>query len=296
MCIEPLVERTTLPLCQVGLERLIREFDSTPSRSAFYDIGAVSEVLILSNGIPAAEPMLQLLREASAQWLQSGLFEDLLIARAEFAYHIVLLCYLAQDAPSWRPADMEVIRDLYNGGMIARSEMPMLRQRLITAYFAQCGLLTRSIQPENGDLARSIERRVLRARSDEFDLQVLLMCAQLLQLNSDEVQDLPRTYPQVLLVQAMRSENRNWVPVLTLMCSRFFGVGDALNRAALQSMRDFIPSPGQLLPTPPPSHLDSEYISRTERGLRLRSTIALGLTIDSIGALYDSPHLRAAVA
>jgi hypothetical protein len=295
MSIEPRVDRTLL-LCRAELERLIREFDSNPSRSAFYDIGAVAEVLVLSVEIPAAESLLQLVRDASARWLKSGLFEDLLIARAEFAYHIALLCYLAQDARSWNPVDMEVIRDLYNGRMIARSEMPLLRQRLITAYLAQCGLRTCSGQTDTRDLARSIERRVLRARCDEFDLQVLLMCAQLHQLKSNDVGELPRTYPQVLLVQAMRSENRNWAPVLTLLCSRFFDAPQALLHTALQFMQDFLPSPGQLLPPPPIGHLDSEYISRTERGLRLRSTIALALTVDYLGEPYDASQLSAAVA
>lgn len=295
MSIEPRVDLTLL-LCKAELERLIREFDSNPSRSAFYDIGAVAEVLVLCVEIPAAESLLQLLRDASARWLKSGLFEDLLIARAEFAYHIAMLCYLAQDARSWNPADMDVIRDLYNGRMITRSEMPLLRQRLIIAYLAQCGLQTYSGQPESRDLERSINRRGLRARYDEFDLQVLLMCAQLLQLKGSEVQEVPRTYPQVLLVQAMRSENRNWAPVLTLLCSRFFEARESLLHAALQSMQDLIPSPGQLLPPPPTSHLDSEYISRTERGLRLRSTIALALTLDSLGELYDASQLSAAFA
>jgi hypothetical protein len=277
-----------LRFCQTEVQRLIQELESAPSRTAFFDVGAVAEVLVLTTGMPEAEAMTGVLGDAAAKWLKSGLLEDLLMARVEFAYHIALLSYLAQGAESWNPSDIEVIRSLSNGRLIARNEVPALRQHLITAYFSRCGIHTDLGRIGRRSLAQIIDRRVLRARSDEFDLLGLLMCAQLLQLECNAGYKGPRTYPQVQLVQALRAGNRNWLPVLTFLSWRFFACPEELCRAAFKSMQEFIPAEGQLLPSPPANQIDSEYVERTDRGLRLRSTIALALSLALQGELYDA--------
>ena len=283
-----------LRLCHSEFQRLILELDSAPSRTAFFDVGAVAEILVLTNGIPEAEGLTRMLCDAAARWLKSGLLEDLLMARVEFAYHVALLTYLAQSVASVSPSDLEVIRNLSDGRLIARSEIPVLRQHLITAYLWACGIHTDFGKLGRRNLTQIIDRRVLRARSDEFDLLVLLMCAQLLQLDCSRGYQGPRTYPQVLLVQAMRAGNTNWLPILTLLCRRFFGFPGPLCGAAFKSMEESIPAPGQLLPAPPGNQIDSDYIERTERGLRLRSTIALALSLALPGETYDIPQVRPA--
>jgi len=283
-----------LRLCQAEFKCLIQELESAPSRTAFFDVGAVAEVLVLTNGIPEAEGLTRMLCDASARWLKSGLLEDLLMARVEFAYHVALLTYLAQSAASFSPSDVEVIRNLSEGRLVARSEIPVLRQHLIAAYFSGCGIHTEFGQLGRRNLTQIIDRRVLRARSDEFDLLVLLMCAQLLQLDRSRGYQGPRTYPQAQLVQAMRSGNTNWLPVLALLCSRFFGFPGHLCGAAFKSMEESIPAPGELLPAPPGNQIDSEYIERTERGLRLRSTIALALSLALPGEAYGVEQVRPA--
>lgn len=283
-----------LRLCQAEFQHLIEELETAPSRTAFFDVGAVAEVLVLTTGILEAEALTRVLRDAAAKWLKSGLLEDLLMARAEFAYHIALLSYLARSAASWSPSDMEVIGDLSKGRLIARNEIPVLRQHLITAYFSRCGLQADFGQLGRRNLAQLVDRRALRARSDEFDLLVLLMCAQLLQLEHNPEYQGPRTYPQVLLGQAMRAGNTNWLPVLTFLCGRFFGLPEPLRRAAFNILQESIPPEGQLLPAPPANQIDSEYIERTERGLRLRSTIALALSLASLGELYGDKQVGAA--
>lgn len=270
-------------LCEAQLQRLIGELERSPSRTAFFDIGTVAEVLILAAGSYATQGLIEMLSDAADGWLKSGLMEELGVARAEFAYHIALLCYMAQSSAFWIPSDMEGIAGLANGRLIARNEIPVLRQHLLTAYFSGCGVQADFGQLGRRDLVKIVDRRVLRARSDEFDLLVLIMCAQLLQF--DGARQKPRVYPQVMLGQAIRSKNTNWIPVLTLLCQRFFGLPEPLHRTALKVMQESIPAEGELLTAPPGHQIDSEYLERTEKGLRLRSTIALAVSLSEMGEL-----------
>jgi hypothetical protein len=269
-----------LKLCERELEELLREFDVAPGRIVFSDLGAAAEMLILADGIDAAKPMLRRLGMACASWLQSGLFEDLLMGRAELAYHVALMTCLARTSDI-STADVEGVCRLIEGRLVARNEMPMLRQQLIKAYFSACRIEADYGPSAQRDLARIMDRRVLRPRSDEQDLLSLIMCAQLLQVNQREYTAAPRTFPLVMLVQAIRAGNANWIPPLALLCKRFFGIPRELAGAADRTMHTLAAECRGLLPCPSADVLDSDYVQRNERGLRLRSTIALALSLSA---------------
>jgi len=261
--------------CERELARLITAFEDAPSSSGLSGAAAVAEVLVLGEDIPFAESLQTMLSDAAARWLRLGMLEELCYARVELVYPAVLLAYLARRSASFRAQDGEVIQRLCEGRLIARSEVPVLTQRLIAAYLRRCGADVDFGEFGGRDLVKMVDKRALRARSDEYDMLVVLMCAQLLHLLGVSALERPGLYPQLLLAQAVRSANENWLPVLVFLCTRWFPAAAGLRNAALDRITEILPAPGDLLPAPRATDVDQEYIGRTGRGLRIRSTIAL---------------------
>jgi hypothetical protein len=268
--------------CLTHIESLLADFEEAPSRTGFFDIGAVAEILVLSDVIPEMKPLVQPVRDAAAGWLKSGLLEDVCFSRVEFVYHAALLTYLARHGKGFCAGDMAVMRRLCEGRLVGRSEMPILSQNLVAAYFSQCDIAADFGALGERNMAAMIDKRVLRARSDEYDILVLLMCAQLHHLGAGP--ETPALYPHVLLVQAIRSADPNRLAVLAFLCARWFGLPEYLQTAVSAMVRENQTRTG-LLPLPNGSGSDSDYIERTARGLRIRGTVAL---LSSLHALGDS--------
>lgn len=272
--------------CESELTRLISAFEDAPTSSGLSGVAAVAEVLVLASDIPFADRLQNILSDAATRWLRLGLLEELCYARVELVYPAVLLAYAARRSASYRAADIEVIQRLCEGRLIARSEVPVLTQRLIAAYLTHCGIETDFGDFGHRDLVKMVDKRALRARSDEYDMLVVLMYAQLLQLMGASALERPSLYPRLLLAQAVRSANENWLPVLVFLCSRWFPVEDGLRSAARNRITQILPAPGELLPAPRATDVDQEYISRTGRGLRIRSTVALIFALCTSGGSH----------
>lgn len=275
-------ELTSMPVltsaCLTQVARIIQEMEAAPSRTAFFDLGAAAEIVALAPAGSEAEPLRGLLADAGARWLRSGLLEELAVTRVEFAYHVALLAYLARESQSRNAADLDTLRALADGRLIVRSEIPVMRQLLIHAYLTRSGVPVDMSSAYRSNLAKVIDKRVLRARPfDEFDLATLVMCAQLVQLQAYGAQLMPRIQPLSMLIEAVREGNRNWTPVLAFLCRRFFGLPEVLRSGVDGALRRYAPAEGELLPPPPAAQTDSTHVERSERGLRLRSTIALAL-------------------
>ncbi len=283
-----------LATCQVETTRLLDGFEAAPSRSGLFDVGAVAEIVALGGVVPGIERIRKPVCNAAARWLRSGILEEFYFSRVELAYYTALLAYLAQRGETYSAADMSVIKRLCEGRLIGRSEMPVLTQRLIAAYLTRCGIDADFGDLGERDLARMIDKRVLRGRSDEYDILVVIMCAQLLHLEPQLARTRPSLYPQALLVQAIRSSNVNWLPVLAFLCANWFALEEGLRSAALACMLQNLPARGELLPAPQAAVIDSEYIGRAGRGLRIRSTLALAFSLCTPGDSYVEE--RAALA
>lgn len=272
-----------LATSQAELEKLLVNFERDPSRAGFFDIGAVAEVLALSERIQAARSLTATLADAASRWLRSGLLEDAAFARVEFVYHTAVLCYLARHGKDYSGADMLTVKRLFEARLIGRSELPVVTQQVTGAYLSLCGVHADFTQQGQRDLVLMIDKRVLRTRSDEYDIAVLIMCAQLLQFGANPSQSRPLLFPQILLTQAIRSVNLNWLSVLAFLCAKVFGLPYWLRAAAVECILDHLPPKGDLLPWPKSNACDSKYIQRASRGLRLRSTIALALYFNDLG-------------
>ena len=272
--------------CREAIDGLIRDFETEPTRSGFSEIGSVAEVAILGEAIPESATLVQLFSDTAARWLRSGVVEEFCVARADLSCQAALLAYMAQRGATFQTADMLLLKRLCDGRMIGRSEIPALNQRLLTAYFNRCGIDTDFGDAAGRDLSVIVDKRVLRPRSDEYDISASLICAQLLYLDPNSIAKRPWLYPQVLLAQAVRSLNLNWTPVLAFLCGRWFSLDDRLRAAAVDTMMRNLPAKGTLLPAPKGTGIDDEYILRACRGLRIRSTIALAYSLSTLGDSY----------
>lgn len=280
------VSNDLLSTCQYELARLLDDFEAAPSGQGLSEVGAIAEVLILAEPLHDPAPLTQMMRDAAVRWLRSGALEELCFSRVELTNHAAILAFMAHGSADFSRTDMGIMKRLCDGGLVGRSETPVLNQQLIAAYFSRCGVGNVFGDAGSRDLGRVVDKRVLRARSDEYDVQVLLMCAQLLQLGYKDVRNKPYIYPRTLLVHAIRTQNANWVPVLTFLCAHWFRLEENLRNAALKSMLQHMPSRGELLPAPQTTSVDGEHIARSCRGLRIRSTVALLTSLCTLGVTY----------
>src|SRR5690242_13657493 len=155
-----------LATCQMEFAKLLDAFESAPTRSGLFDIGAVAEVAVLGDGIPEAQGLRRMIADGAARCLRSGLLEELCFARVELTYHAALLAYLARTSASFTPTDLATMKRLCEGRLIGRSEMPVLSQHLVAAYLTRCGVEADFGDLGDRDLATMIDKRVLRGRSD----------------------------------------------------------------------------------------------------------------------------------
>lgn len=256
------------------VERLITEFDRSPRPKEFYDLGAIAEVLALCASLASAQPLRARVSVAALAWLRAGLFEDALFAKVEHLYHTTLLCYLASGVPAYRTADAAHAGQLLTSGLVGRSELPVLTMQIVATYVGACGIDFDLDALGSRDLRLVVDKRVLRARSDEYDILTLMMVAQLASLSDRFSHSLPQIFPQALLVQAIRSGHLNWIPILTLLCTTVYGIPPWLRRGATDAMRRSLEQATELLPAPEPGSWENDYVTRAEHGLRVRSSIA----------------------
>ena len=276
--------------------RLLDGFDAAPTCSGLAQVGAVAEMVVLGDTVPGSEALREAVCDSAASWLRRGILEEFCISRVELTYHAALLAFLAQRARAYCPGDMAGLKRLCEGRLIGRGEMPVLTQTLTAAYLTRCGIDADFGDLGRRDLARMIDKRVLRPRSDEYDVLAVILYTQLVHLDPQSVHGRPALYPQALLVDAIRSANVNWLPVLTFLGTRSFAVDDRLQRAAFQSILQSLPARGELLPAPPGAGIDSEYIGRAGRGLRIRSTIALAYSLCALGDSHAEDRAPVAFA
>jgi hypothetical protein len=280
--------------CHSEIDRLLIDLEAMPSRAGFLDAGALAEVLILCDDIPEMKPLIQPVCDAAARWLRSGLVEDIWFSKVEFAYHAALFACLALRGRGFSRCDMAVLKGLCEGGLLGRNEMPVLTQKLIAACLRRCGIRVDLGSLGERNLAKMIDKRVLRPRSDEYDLLVFIMCAQLLHLEPEAAHQRPSLYPQVLLVEAVRSGDMNWLPVLAFLCARWFGLPEYLRCAVRSTILNHLPG-RELLPAPQSASAECQHIERAGRGLRIRSTVALVSSLHILGDSYADERACLAV-
>jgi hypothetical protein len=268
-------------LCMADSESLIADFERSREEIAYFDLGAIAEVLVLSTELDTTRSLRERFSVAALEWLRDGLFEDATFVRLDYLYHATLFCYLAGQAPGFRPADVAHINSFWAGGMAGRSEQPVLTSETTAALLAACGI---ELDPEplvTRDLRLVIDKRVLRARSDEHDIQTLTMAAQLCRVGDRHRDRLPRIFPQALLVQAIQLGHVNWIAIGALLCATTFGMPAWLRSGADEALASHLEQATGLLPPPAEDFVENDHVKRAERGLRIRSSIASYALLDA---------------
>lgn len=257
------------------ITQMISDWEALPTSETFFDIGTALEVVILDTENKAIAGLRELFASAALRWLRNGTIENAIFTSIENIYHCSLLCHLASLQPDFVPEDAKIISDLLNGGIVTRSELPVLTQYTVAYHFANIAAHQNIDALARRNISNMIDKRVLRARSDEYDVLVLIMLTQIRKSINPLLGNLG-LLNQVLLVQALRSEDLNRVAILLYLGCKMEILPESLKSSASAFLEQHNPS-NDLHPLPTTGDIDHEYTSRASRGLRIRSTIAQSL-------------------
>lgn len=269
-------ETVLLQQCSIKLQAFITEFEQSPLEEAFYNIGAVAEVIVTDIDNQYLDEITRLLSQASYRWLKSGLLDDILFAKMEYGYHGAILCLFASKAPQFNLGDLNTINSLIANGMLLRNESPILTQFTVEQHFISAGINLPPPSLGQRQLSKMINKRLLRSRTDEYDLAILCMLVQTKHhLDSNEVAQCVN-FANALLVQAIRNNDQNRVAYLSFIYSRLSILPDWLLMSSLSAFKN-----SQLdmsnFPAPVSNQIDSIFIQRAKKGMQLRSAICYAL-------------------
>ncbi|MDV6316268.1 hypothetical protein [Idiomarina sp. HP20-50] len=259
--------------CRESIIKIIKDFETLPSSETFFDLGTVLEVLILSKRKASIPEITDLATNAALKCLRNGLIENALYSSMDNTYHCALFCHFASMDAEFTAIDMQVIDSLLSKGLIARNELPVISQYSIKFHFSCAGSKSSTTALERRNLLTMIDKRLLRTRTDEYDLVVLIMLAQCSELLVDTLPDGFGKLNQVLLAQAIRSSDINRVSVL-LLVGCFLGVLPSYLRKSSESFLTLNNPNNKLMPLPTSGKIDNEYIKRASKGLKLRGAVA----------------------
>lgn len=267
-------------LCHEHMSRRLAEMDDAPEASILLEAAAVAEILAIAVNRPSLRAMQELMSRVTCRWLQCGLLEHALMSGAQNLYPVSLLIQFATKDPAFRHQDLAVTRALVEAGIVGRTELPILTLALVAALLrygdVDFNVPVYSLRGAQG----TFDKRVMRARTDEYDVSTLLMVAQLAIASEAEAGDLPVVLPQIMLVQAMRAGHANWLAVLSLLHETVFAVSEPVRAAGRAAVGDLVASLDDLVPLPPIAALQNDYVERVPLGLRLRSSIACCAVLD----------------
>ncbi len=210
---------------------------------------------------------------AALGWTRSGLLANLLVSRADYGYAVAMLLALASEAEGFECADVDELASLYAGRVIGFSELPILTLRAITFHLGTAGIAARRDDDPIINIRNLIDKRVLRTRTDEYDVISLMMAGQLLSTSGADKSSWPCIFPQMLLTKAIRERDINWIAILAVLAQQLYGAPEPLMRASVHLLTG-IAENEDLLPMPSNKLLYSEFFERSDVGLRLRSTLS----------------------
>lgn len=272
---------------EIQLQALILEFEQSPLEEAFYNIGAVAEVAITDIDNQQLQGIVKQLVDSTFRWLKTGLLEDILFSKMEYGYHAAIMCVFASKAPQFRADDLKTIETLITQGMLLRSESPVLTQFTVEQHFITAGIKLTSPSLGKRQLGKMINKRLLRSRTDEYDLAILCMLAQVkFNLDGNDVAECGY-FAKALLVQAIRNKDHNRIAYLSFMCSKLSKLPHWLLTGATTA---FNTSQFDInnFPAPISNQIDSMFIQRAKKGMQLRSAICYALLLQKVRLQNES--------
>ncbi|WP_427454817.1 hypothetical protein [Litorimonas sp. WD9-15] len=262
--------------CDEVLSTLIADLDTAPTSKNLLGLGLISDLLVLDLSDTSLDKYRKRLGLAAHHWIESGLMEQMLMASAQNVYHVSLMMYLAHRQQSLKPETIDFLETGLRAGTIGRGEIPLLTLEATGLNFRGFGLDFWS-QGQFAELEREkIDKRLLRARMDEYDVTGCFMIARLFLSNSDPAaRKQAWNFPKIMLVQSLRNKDLNWTAALNYINVRAFPNSAKLTALSIPwTVQTYDPEKG-LLPLPLEGRKQSQYSENTPLGIRLRSSLAL---------------------
>ena len=252
----------------------IADMDAAPSVDALFDISAVAELLLALPEEPAFMSANELLGTASLRWLRAGMLEGILMSHSEHSYHVSLLMRLAMAVGGVRSSDRTWISNVVGQYGILKVELPTLMLRAADLHFSHALGVAASALTRHVHNRISIDKRVLRCRTDEQDVSALCVVAQLFSADDIGQQELPGIMPHVMLLHSIRTCNLNWIAILALLKARIFCAPSPLLLHARTAIHAGMRLSQAILPQSSSEEAHNEYTIRARQGLRIRSSLA----------------------
>lgn len=243
-------------------------------KNSFLDVGTLAEFVICFPDDELLKPYGRMLSDHALRWLRTGLLENAFVNSSAYEYAIALLLSFATRAEGCRGEDRETLAGLVESGVVGRTELPLTWNAAVRAHFAIAGLDVLSAVPDPGEIADNLDKRVLRSKTDSYDLNALITVAQLASLGLLERRDMPNRFAHVLLVHAMRQEHINWLPLAALLGLDYYRIPLATVRAAKARSQALVGGRTSLLPGPPDSTKVDDRARISGQGVMIRSTLA----------------------
>lgn len=260
--------------CEDALQDRLNYIGERATTDALIDIGTVAELTNLVLDEPLFVTSRSIIAEATMGWLRTGLLEHIMMSAGHHLYHCTLLLVNAARVGVLTNQEITTVSTLTSHAMIGRSELPTLTMYAIASNLGQSGVTVELPRFPAAASRAAIDKRALRARSDENDIAALLMVCNLASDNALAAKDLPQLLPRIMLIQSLRAENANWIAILALLVRECFGAPQPVQAAALAWLTANIEPSEHLLPVPAATQLESEFFERAPTGLRMRSTLA----------------------
>ncbi len=259
-----------LSLCAKKIDELIAQFDAAPATHLLLDLAAVCELIVTFPTNRGLSRVAVPLRRAALGWLRSGLIEAILLTRAEHTYHMALLLRLATADDDYTAEDISHLAYLCANGACVRSEMPLLTLRTATAHLAACMAPVRASAAADLHEAKACDKRVLRSRNDEQDIQTISMILQLHALKHVDDSWIPQIMPQTMLYNALQQRDIGPLAVLALFHQHGVTAPAGLLKSARQLLLQDLVTRNDLLPAGD-GQTDAPYALL---GLQLRNSLA----------------------
>ncbi|MFN7397539.1 MAG: hypothetical protein ACK5SX_00415 [Sandaracinobacter sp.] len=266
------------------VETIFTDFEALPSSDTLLNLSYVCEVLLINPSNPLLKGCCDQAAERSLEWLKAGLLTEVLFSHAEHAYPIALLVALSRRSDQFDIDYLRTLADLVAHKIILMSELPYLSLSAIHALF---GTDTVSINFEvlpSIALKSMIDKRVLRSRSDEYDVTSLMHAMSVVKHHQALPDQRPFVFATALLMRAIRNGDANWLAVLAYLCHEIFPCNQMVLAAAYRRLDQSSLSDEGIMPPPSKDVLYPEFLERSDRGLKLRSSLARSAFMESVRA------------
>jgi hypothetical protein len=238
------------------------------------DIGAVAELVFCLPHSETRSTYAALLSEHAKVWLANGTLENVIALSNGFQYYAALFLRFAATDSELNLHSIEVVRALYGSGCAGRNETPFTTRALIASHLRAVGINTSMPPLSIVQIQAILDRRNLRPRTDHYDLMGLMFVAQLVKLGFLDCEKLDSRFAQVFFVHALRERLLNWLPVLAVLCDRYFHTPLGAQQSAAKVIDEAAAKMDGLFPGVMGTEGRDELVEFSEVGMRLRSSIA----------------------